>query len=210
MLKVIGTALLTAFVTSMFWIWFYNFVPSQPANGRVTGSGDVATVDPAGGPPVDIAEGVEVGPAGLAIPVAGISASQLSDTYTQARAGGARRHDAIDIMAPRGTPVINAAPGRVEKIFASQGGGGNTVYVRSEDGRWIYYYAHLDAYAPGLKEGQQLPRGARLGTVGFTGNANPHGPHLHFAVHRMQPGESWHEGTAINPYPLLVARKASG
>lgn len=209
MLKVIGTALLTAFVTSMFWIWFYNFVPSQPTNGRVTASGDVATVDPAGGPPVAIAEGVEVGPAGLAIPVAGIKAAQLSDTYTQARAGGARRHDAIDIMAPKGTPVVAAADGVVEKLFNSAHGG-LTVYVRSPERRWTYYYAHLQSYAPGLREGQQVKRGQMIGRVGTTGNANRAGPHLHFAINQMQPNEKWWHGSPINPYPLLAGRKAGG
>ena len=212
MLKVIGTAILTAFVTSMFWIWFYNFVPSSPArepNGQVTGKGDVATVDPAGGPPVDVAEGVEVGPAGLAIPVAGIKAAQLSDTYTQARAGGARRHDAIDIMAAEGTPVIAASDGEVEKLFNSAQGG-LTVYVRSPDRRWTYYYAHLQGYAPGLREGQQVKRGQVIGRVGHTGNANPAGPHLHFAINQMQPNEKWWHGSPINPYPLLAGRRAGG
>ena len=208
MLKVIGTALLTAFVTSMFWIWFYNFVP--PSNGTVTAAGDVATVDPAKGPPVAIAEGVEVGPAGLAIPVQGIKADQLADTYTQARAGGGRSHDAIDIMAPEGTPVLAAADGTVEKLFLSQGGGGITAYVRSPDQRWTYYYAHLQGYAPGLAEGQQVRRGQLIGRVGHTGNANPAGPHLHFAINRMQPGEKWYQGSPINPYPLLAGKKASG
>lgn len=207
MLKVIGTALLTAFATSMFWIWFYNFGPSPGPNGTVTASGDVATVDPAKGPPVSIAEGVEVGPAGLAIPVQGIKPDQLSDTYTQARAGGARSHDAIDIMAPEGTPVFAAADGTVEKLFFSEGGGGITVYVRSPDQRWAYYYAHLQGYAPGLREGQRVKRGQLLGRVGHTGNASPAGPHLHFAINRMQPGEKWYQGTAINPYPLLAGRK---
>ena len=210
MLKVIGTALLTAFVTSMFWIWFYNFGPSTSSNGTVRSSGDVATVDPKGGPPVAIAEGVEVGPAGLAIPVQGVKANQLSDTYTQARAGGARRHDAIDIMAAEGTPVIAAADGTVEKLFQSQGGGGITIYVRSPDKRWIYYYAHLQGYAPGLAEGQQVRRGQFIGRVGHTGNANPGGPHLHFAINRMQAGEKWYQGSAINPYPLLAGKRASG
>ena len=209
MLKVIGTALLTAFATSMFWIWFYNFVPSGPANGRVTSSGDVATVDPASGPPVDVAEGVEVGPAGLAVPVAGVGAAQLSDTFTQARAGGARRHDAIDIMAAEGTPVVAAADGVVEKLFNSAQGG-LTVYVRSPDRRWTYYYAHLQSYAPGLREGQQIKRGQPVGRVGHTGNANPAGPHLHFAINQMQPGEKWYQGSAINPYPLLAGKKAGG
>lgn len=211
MLKVIGTALLTAFVTSMFWIWFYNFMPSRPASDRtVSAAGQQATVDPKGQPQVSIAEGVVVGPAGLAIPVQGIQASQLVDTYTQARAGGARRHDAIDIMAGEGTPVLAAADGRVEKLFFSDGGGGITAYVRSPDQRWTYYYAHLQGYAPGLAEGQQVKRGQLLGRVGHTGNASPDGPHLHFAINRMEPGQKWYQGEAINPYPLLAAKKASG
>ena len=209
MLKVIGTALFTGFVTSMFWIWFYNFVPSTGPNGQVASSGDVKTVDPAGGPPVAVAEGVEVGPAGLAIPVAGIKAGQLSDTFTQARAGGARRHDAIDIMAAEGTPVVAASDGVVEKIFNSAQGG-LTVYVRSPDRRWTYYYAHLQSYAPGLREGQRVRRGELVGRVGHTGNANPAGPHLHFAINQMQPNEKWWHGSPINPYPLLAGRKAGG
>jgi len=170
---------------------------------------DRTIVDPAGkaGP---IAVGtVTVGPAGLAIPVAGVRPGQLVDTYTQARAGGARAHDAIDIMAPTGTPVVAAAPGRVEKLFFSKGGGGISAYVRSDDGLWSYYYAHLNAYAPGLHEGQRLLRGAPVGYVGFTGNANPAGPHLHFAINRMAPGEKWYQGTPINPYPLLAGNARS-
>jgi murein DD-endopeptidase MepM/ murein hydrolase activator NlpD len=159
---------------------------------------------------VTIAEGVTVGPAGLVLPVAGVKPGQLSDTYTQARAGGARIHDAIDIMAPEGTPVAAAADGTVEKLFFSQGGGGITAYVRSPDQRWIYYYAHLQGYAPGLAEGQKVKRGQLIGRVGHTGNANPAGPHLHFAIHRMQPGEKWYQGSPINPFPLLAGKKASG
>ncbi len=212
MLKVIATAVFTAVVTSVFWIWFYNFVPSagQEPNGTISASGDVATVKRGGAPAVSIAEGVEVGPAGLAIPVAGVKANQLTDTFTQARAGGARTHDAIDIMAAEGTPVIAAANGRVEKLFFSQGGGGITVYVRSPDQRWNYYYAHLSAYAPGLAEGQQVRRGQVIARVGHTGDASASGPHLHFAINRMQPGERWWQGTPINPYPLLAGKKASG
>ncbi|QDP20299.1 M23 family metallopeptidase [Sphingomonas xanthus] len=170
---------------------------------------DVRPINPAGeAGPFEIGT-VVVGPAGLAIPVAGVNAEQLVDTFSQARAGGARRHDAIDIMAPTGTPVVAAAPGRVEKLFYSPGGGGITAYVRSDDGNWIYYYAHLDRYAPGLREGQRITRGTPIGTVGATGNANPGGPHLHFAINRMASGESWHEGTAINPYPLLAGKPAT-
>jgi peptidoglycan LD-endopeptidase LytH len=205
MVRALGTAVVTAILVSAFWIFFYN-IRQAP---QVTLAGQKATVDPDGGPAVTVAEGVIVGPTGLAIPVVGVKPGELADTYTQARAGGARRHDAIDIMAPTGRPVVAAAPGRVEKIFFSQGGGGNSVYVHSDDGRWIYYYAHLSAYAPGLREGQHLLRGAPVGFVGATGNANPAGPHLHFAINRMEPGEKWWQGTAINPYPLLAAKPAS-
>ena len=205
MFKVVATVIVTAILVSAFWIFFMG-ITSEP-KGKVTSAGDVATIDPAGGPPVAVAESVEVGPAGLAIPVAGVKARELVDTYTQARAGGARRHDAIDIMAPVGRPVIAAAPGTVEKLFNSQGGGGISAYVRSQDGRWIYYYAHLSAYAPGLREGQQVRRGSPIGYVGYTGNANLEGPHLHFAINRMQAGEAWHQGSPINPYPLLAGRK---
>jgi len=139
----------------------------------------------------------------LIVPVSGVAPQQLTDTFNQARAGGGRRHDAIDIMAPLGTPVIAAAPGRVEKLFLSRDGG-NTVYQRSGDGRVIYYYAHLASYAPGLTEGRMLNRGDSIGTVGFSGNADPAAPHLHFAVMNTTPGAKWWEpANPINPYPLL-------
>jgi murein DD-endopeptidase MepM/ murein hydrolase activator NlpD len=163
--------------------------------------------EPAGQPVVQARPQPQIAPSGLAIPVAGIRAAQLSDTFTQARAGG-RPHDAIDIMAARGTPVIAAAEGTVEKLFFSHGGGGITAYVRSVDGRWMYYYAHLDAYAPGLHEGQRIARGAPVGTVGSTGNASPAGPHLHFAINAMAPTDRWWQGRPINPYPLLAGRGA--
>ena len=176
---------------------------------RQVAVGDKTILDPAGkAPPIAVGT-VTVGPAGLAIPVAGVKQGELVDTYTQARAGGARVHDAIDIMAPTGTPVVAAAPGRVEKLFFSNGGGGISAYVRSDDNLWTYYYAHLSAYAPGLHEGQRLLRGAPVGYVGFTGNANPAGPHLHFAINRMAPGEKWYQGTPINPYPLLAGKVAN-
>jgi murein DD-endopeptidase MepM/ murein hydrolase activator NlpD len=207
MLKVIGTALLTAFVTSMFWIWFYNFMP-QPAPS-VARSGPVVTVTPENAPPVEVAQQVHVAPSGLAIPVVGVSTDQLVDTYDAARGSG-RRHDAIDIMAAEGTPVIAAADGTIEKLFFSNGGGGITIYERSPDQKWMYYYAHLSAYAPGLAEGQQVKRGQVIGRVGHTGDASPSGPHLHMAINSMAPGERWWQGTPINPYPVLAGKKTSG
>lgn len=145
---------------------------------------------------------VDDGP--LLIPVEGVPVSALVDTFAQGRAAGARRHDAIDIMAARGRMVLAAADGRVERIFWSHDGG-RTLYIRSRDGRAIHYYAHLDRYAAGLREGQGVRRGQPIATVGSTGNADPSAPHLHFAIHAMQPGERWHGGRAINPYPLLRA-----
>jgi len=205
MVRALGTVLVTAVLTSAVWIFYYN-ITSAP---QVTLAGQKEVVDPKAAPPVAVAEGVTVGPAGLAVPVAGIRTKELVDTFTQARAGGARRHDAIDIMAPTGRPVVSAAPGTVEKLYFSDGGGGTSAYIRSDDKRWIYYYAHLSAYAPGLHEGQHLLRGAPVGFVGTSGNANPDGPHLHFAINRMEPGERWWQGTAINPYPLLAAKPAN-
>jgi len=212
MFKVISTAVVTAILVSAFWIFAYNItvVPKAEQAGKVTAAGQKITIDPTAQPPVTLAEGIWVGPAGLAIPVQGIKPEQLSDTFTQARAGGARRHDAIDIMAAEGTPVLAASDGVLEKLFFSGGGGGITAYVRSPDSRWTYYYAHLQGYAPGLAEGQRVKRGQLIGRVGHTGNANPAGPHLHFAINRMEPGEKWYQGTPINPYPLLAGKRVSG
>ena len=142
-------------------------------------------------------------PGGLIIPVEGVGRDELSDTWGQSRSGGARRHEAIDITAPQGTPVLAAAPGVVEKLFVSERGG-ITAYVRSADRRVIYYYAHLDRYAPGLSEQQQVRAGQLLGYVGTTGNVAPGGPHLHFAVNVARPEEKWYQGTPVNPYPLLT------
>ena len=139
----------------------------------------------------------------LIIPVAGVRREQLVDTFTQSREGGARVHHAIDIMAPRGTPVIAAAAGQVEKLFVS-GLGGNTVYVRSPERTLIYYYAHLDAYAPGLAAGQTVRQGQPLGTVGSTGDASADAPHLHFEIQQTgRDGGWWQKIAALNPYPLL-------
>ena len=137
----------------------------------------------------------------LAIPVEGVTADQLIDTYSQARGAG-RSHDAIDIMAAAGTRVFAVDDGRIVKLFNSKPGG-LTVYEFDESSTRAYYYAHLSAYAPGLTEGQVVKRGDLIGFVGSTGNAIPSAPHLHFAVFMLGPEKRWWEGTAINPYPLL-------
>jgi murein DD-endopeptidase MepM/ murein hydrolase activator NlpD len=196
------TAVLTAVATSAFWIWFYNSVPSKAAT--VERNGNLVAVEAPKSAPVVVSQQVVVGPSGLALPVVGIKPDQLTDTYDAARGQG-RRHDAIDIMAAEGTPVIAAGDGTVEKLFNSVRGG-ITIYERSADQKWVYYYAHLSAYAPGLHEGQQLKRGQVIAQVGHTGDASPDGPHLHFAVNSMAPGERWWHGTPINPYPLLAGK----
>jgi peptidoglycan LD-endopeptidase LytH len=186
---------------------FYGGI-NQPVSSNEVIVRDTAVVNPAGPKGLMTIPSVTVGPGGLAIPVAGVKARELVDTFTQARAGGARVHDAIDIMAATGTPIVSVAPGTVEKLYFSNGGGGTSVYVRSPDGFYNYYYAHLSAYAPGLHEGQRVRRGTPIGYVGFSGNANPAGPHLHFAINRMAPGQKWYDGTPINPYPLLAGKSA--
>jgi peptidoglycan LD-endopeptidase LytH len=202
------SAVVTAVLVSAFWIWFYNFVSRSPGEPLIEPAGNVVTVKPPQAPAVAIAQAIEVGPTGLAIPVPGVKPNQLADTFDQARAQG-RRHDAIDIMAAEGTPVIAAADGTIEKLFNSVRGG-ITIYERSPDQKWVYYYAHLSAYTAGLHEGQQVRRGEVIGRVGHTGDANAAGPHLHFAINQMAPGERWWNGTPINPYPLLAGKKASG
>ncbi len=187
--------------------WFVLTIPTRSPPGEETPP-PTATAPSAPAPSPAVPTPVQAPGAALLLPVAGVAPNQLTDTFTAARGSG-RRHDAIDIMAPRGTPILAAAEGTVEKLYFSNGGGGITVYVRSPDRRWIYYYAHLDRYAPGLAEGQQVRPGTVLGFVGSTGDASPDGPHLHFAVNAMAPGERWWEGTPINPYPLLTGTPAS-
>jgi murein DD-endopeptidase MepM/ murein hydrolase activator NlpD len=150
--------------------------------------------------PAELAPGS--GPGKLLVPVAGVKPADLQDTYGQPR-GAERRHEALDIMAPKGTPVLAAGDGKVVKLFNSKPGG-LTVYQFDPSEKYAYYYAHLDHYAPGLKEGVELKRGDLIGFVGSTGNANPAAPHLHFAVVELTPEKQWWKGTPINPYPLLV------
>jgi len=139
----------------------------------------------------------------LIVPVRGIEPSQLRDTYDELRGGNTRPHEALDIPAPRGTPVLSATGGRVLKLFDSKAGG-KMVYAADSSERFILMYAHLDSYANGLAEGQPLTRGQVLGAVGTTGNAPPNLPHLHFAIARSSDVKVWWKGMPVNPYPMLV------
>lgn len=138
----------------------------------------------------------------LEMPVDGVSRSQLRDTFDDRRAGGLRKHEALDIMAARGTPVRAVEDGRVAKLFTSIAGG-LTIYLFDPGEMFSYYYAHLDRYADGLHEGQQLRRGDVIGYVGATGNADDDAPHLHFAIFQLNADRQWWEGTPINPYQVL-------
>jgi murein DD-endopeptidase MepM/ murein hydrolase activator NlpD len=140
----------------------------------------------------------------LTVPVAGVRPEQLQDTYTASRSEG-RTHNAIDIIAPRGTPVLAAADGKIVKLFQSVPGG-ITIYQLSTDEKMVYYYAHLDRYADGLREGQFARRGETIGYVGDTGNAGSGNYHLHFSVSLVSDPKRHWDGVNINPYPLLTKR----
>ena len=139
----------------------------------------------------------------LVVPVAGVARASIRDNWGDPRDGGSRTHHGTDISAPARTLVVAAAPGIVEKLFQSVRGG-ITLYVRSTDRRWTYYYAHLAGYAPNVREGSVVRAGDRLGYVGDTGDAGAGNYHLHFGLTRMQPGDRWWQGEDIDPYPLLA------
>ena len=144
---------------------------------------------------------------GMEIPVAGRTVKNLSDTFDEGRDGG-RTHRALDILAPRGTPVLAGDSGRILRISENKLGG-NTVYATDPQERIVYYYAHLDAYQPGLVQGMTIARGDTLGFVGTTGNAPKDTPHLHFQVMRMPADGKYWDGEAINPYPLFLLEYAA-
>ena len=138
----------------------------------------------------------------LLVPVLGISPDALRADFDQPRSGG-RKHGAIDIRAPKGTPVVAALDGKIRKLFTSRAGG-ITIYQTDSDEQRIYYYAHLDRYADGLKEGMSVKQGDVIGYVGTSGNAPAGAPHLHFAVMILPPTKEWWKGEAIDPYPMLT------
>jgi murein DD-endopeptidase MepM/ murein hydrolase activator NlpD len=164
-------------------------VPSLPPAPRVapTATGDASRFAPDAPPQ-------------LSMPIAGISPKTVTDTFESVR--GNHKHEALDIMAPRGTPVLAVDEGNVVKLFTSKDGG-LTVYQFNDARTYCYYYAHLDRYARNLKEGTLLRRGDVLGYVGSTGDAAPDAPHLHFAVFKLGPEKKWWEGTPMDPLPFL-------
>jgi murein DD-endopeptidase MepM/ murein hydrolase activator NlpD len=134
-------------------------------------------------------------------PISGLALADLRDSFEEVHNG--HRHEAVDILEPRGTPVHAVVSGNIRKLFLSKPGG-NTIYQFDEMGVYCYYYAHLDRYAEGLREGVRVERGDVIGFVGSTGNADAHTPHLHFAIFELEPQRQWWKGKAVNPYPGLV------
>jgi len=138
----------------------------------------------------------------LMFPVPGVDSTRLDDSFDDPRDGGGRRHNAIDIMAPRGTPVLSVQDGRILRL-SKNAKGGNSIYATDLEGQFVYYYAHLDRYHPNVYNGKPLVRGDTIGFVGTTGNAPATTPHLHFQVMRMPSDHKFWDGDPINPYPLL-------
>lgn len=138
----------------------------------------------------------------LAVPVAGAEIADLRGQFGQRRGGGSRGHEAVDILAPRHTPVHAVEDGTIAKLFESRLGG-ITIYQFDPEQRYCYYYAHLERYADDLHEGQSISRGEVIGFVGTSGNAPANTPHLHFAIFELTKDRRWWEGTALDPYPVF-------
>jgi murein DD-endopeptidase MepM/ murein hydrolase activator NlpD len=177
--------------------------PTRPSNGPATGAAPVGPLPTATSGTNDSLRGdvEELARRDLEIPVEGVRPEQLVRSFTDERSGG-RAHEALDILAPRNTPVKAAEDGRIVKLFNSKQGG-ITIYQFDPGERYCYYYAHLERYAPNVAEGQQIKKGDVIGYVGTSGNAPPNTPHLHFAIFKLGPEKRWWEGTAIDPYDVL-------
>jgi murein DD-endopeptidase MepM/ murein hydrolase activator NlpD len=151
--------------------------------------------------PIEAGEIVALRARDLKIPVDGVRREELRNTFAEAR--GSRTHEALDILAPRGTNVRAVEDGRIQKLFTSKAGG-LTIYQFEPTGTFSYYYAHLDRYEDGLREGQAVKRGDVIGYVGSTGNASSDAPHLHFAIFRLGAEKKWWQGEPINPYLVFI------
>ena len=217
--EVLAPGLVTAIMLTLAWLTFRLQAPNLPARspdsaaapapvGRpamqplpkaTTGAISSIGMTPEDATVLSDADVVELRRRRLPIPVPGVYAANLVQTFHQSRGG--REHEALDILAPRGTPAVAVEDGRIEKLFTSERGG-LTVYLFDDSGTYCYYYAHLDRYADDLKEGDHILRGHIVGYVGTTGNAPPETPHLHFAVFKLGAEKRWWEGTAVDPYAI--------
>ena len=188
-----GLLLAVGLVTGVLGVW----VLAPPAAPRASTS-PAEVAHSASAPAVAAATASAAAPP---IAPAAPAVSAPAASFTDARSEG-RVHDAIDILAPAGTPVLAVADGTVEKLFDSERGG-LTLYQFEPSGRYCYYYAHLQRYADGIAEKKAIRRGEVIGYVGSTGNASPDAPHLHFEIHRLGAERQWWKGESLNPYPVL-------
>jgi murein DD-endopeptidase MepM/ murein hydrolase activator NlpD len=181
--------------------------PIGPSGGRLVRSSQLASAD-VKRPPLATSSTPRIGLEPLAdlrnrrlqLPVRGVDRNALADSFDDARAEG--RHEAIDILAPRNTPVLAVEDGTIAKLFQSKAGG-TTIYQFDPASTYAYYYAHLERYADNLREGLQVRRGDVLGYVGTSGNAPKNTPHLHFAIFKLGDDKKWWQGTAIDPFDVL-------
>jgi murein DD-endopeptidase MepM/ murein hydrolase activator NlpD len=174
------------------------------ASGAAAGGSRPVTTGTARRPDTPVAATTGVVPEGrLRMPVDGVKVESLKGGFEERRGG--RQHEAIDILAPRHTPVLAVESGTIAKLFVSNAGG-ITIYQFDPSGRIAYYYAHLEKYADGLREGQAVVQGDVIGYVGTTGNAPPGTPHLHFAVFELDDTRRWWQGKAIDPYLVFKER----
>lgn len=182
-----------------------SLVAANPmSSGDASGTGQrPAPILPAGtgsaNPPVVPADLDALKSEGPIVPVAGVATKDLTDSFDDARGGGSRKHEALDIMAARNTPVLSALSGIVLK-FHNSVAGGLTIYASDPTNRYVFMYGHLDSYKPGLKEGDALKKGEIIGFVGSTGDASPNAPHLHIAITRNDNVKEWWKGTPLNPF----------
>jgi murein DD-endopeptidase MepM/ murein hydrolase activator NlpD len=201
------------------WLLHAAFSPQRPTSGQTP-----PAIVPA--PPVAGTTGVERPPArepevnvpvvgsdpiaalkrrGLRLPIDGADVAAMKGDFRERRGGGSRGHEAVDILAPRHTPIHAVDDGSIARLFESAAGG-TTIYQFDPSGRFCYYYAHLQAYAPGLRDGQRIERGDVIGYVGTTGNAPPNTPHLHFAIFELTDAKQWWNGTPIDPFLVYDGR----
>lgn len=194
---------LAGLVLALATLWVVSFLAARDlarAAPTIVASSTAAPSEaaPAAEPPAPL----QAAPAGrkLAFPLRGYDRLVLRDNFHEAR--GRRRHQALDIMAPRGTEVVAVDDGRVARLHRHPLGG-LTIYQFDARERYVYLYAHLDRYAAGLAEGARLRRGDLIGYVGSTGNAPDSAPHLHFAAFELGEDRRWWKGKAVNPYAWL-------
>ena len=182
-------------------------VAEQPKATHAEAAGEVERIAPSGTETVTNAD-IALLSHEIAMPLRGIDPDSLHSSFNALRSGGLRRHEALDIMAPRSTPILAAAKGRILKLFTSVAGG-LMIYATDSSERFILMYAHLDHYASGARDGAPLERGQLIGYVGSTGNASATAPHLHFAILRSADVKRWSRGTPIDPLPVLRAAESA-